>query len=97
MIAIIRSIDRVCVEKLKGRDLRWYAKLWCRNAIEDALDNAPLIRIPRATMWFWRKGRLSTRGKADVDDCTRRLIGRRPDLAIDRRLGPVDEARLKGM
>ena len=96
VIALIRSIDRVCVEQLKGRDLRWYAKLWCRNAIEDAISNVPLIRIPPSTLWHYRHGNMSERGARDVEDCLRRKIGRRPDLAVDQRLGPVDEAILKG-
>lgn len=97
VMALIRAIDRVCVEKLKGRDLRWYAKLWCRNAIEDALEHVPLIRIPRSTLWLWRHGRLSDRGRRDVVDCVDRKIGTRADLAVDRRLWPEYEAMVREM
>jgi DNA-directed RNA polymerase specialized sigma subunit len=96
VLAILRAIDKCDVAKLKDRDLRWYAKLRCRNAIEDAIGSVPMVAVPRSTLWHYLHGNMSERGARDVADVLRRRIGRRPDLAVDQRLGPVDEARLKG-
>lgn len=92
VVAILKAIDRCDVKKLNGRDFRWYAKLPCRNAVEDAIGTVPIVHVPRSTMWHYRNGGMSPRCRRDVEDVLERKTGHRADLAVDRRLGPVEEA-----
>ena len=92
MIAIMKAIDRCDVDKLNGRPIRWYAKLPCRNAIEDTIGNAPLVRIPPTTLWHYRHGNMSKRGMVDVEDRLKRKTGAWAHKASEKRLGPADEA-----
>jgi DNA-directed RNA polymerase specialized sigma24 family protein len=97
LLALLRCVATVDVGKLNGRPLPWYAKLRVRNAVEDAVDRCPLVAVPSSTLWHYRHGNMSERGARDVAAVLARRTGHRVDLAVDRRLGPLDEAILNEM
>ena len=94
-MGIVHAVDKCVVSKLKGKFFS-YAKHWCRNFLDNEIATAPLVHASRTTMFHYRRGTLSERGRRDVEDLLKRKVTRDVRKAVDQRLGPVDEARLKG-
>ena len=92
-LGVVVAIDKCVVEKLRGKFFS-YAKFWCQNFLDKAIADAPLVHVGRTTMFHYRRGTLSERGRRDVDDILKRELTRDTHRAVDRRLGPVEEAIL---
>ena len=93
-LGLVYAIDKCVLSKLKGKFFS-YAKYWCYHFLNQEIAKAALIHVGQTTMYYYRTGKLGSRGTKDVKDFLERKIERNFSQVLDKHLGPDFECELK--